>query len=225
MKLRLMVVLAAILVLVACADTEKEPNDVSEKETNSEEKANKEAEEENENKKDSESEASDSKETTENQETKIEKTDPEEEENGSDDSTSDSTDSEKKEEQDDGSDEDETEKVDPEKDIVAFGFAVFDAQINEDYDYLESVLSKGSSIDRENHTIQFDQAASPHQFEFITEEDRANTGERYIQDEDDGSVIVGYEVIDYANESSYIIDVQFIKEDGEWKVNDMDVNK
>jgi len=225
MKLRMMIVLAAILLLVACADTKEEPDDVSEKETNSEEKANKEADKDNENKEDSGSEPSDREETTENQETKIEKTDPDEEENGTDDSTSDSTNSEKADEQGDESGEEETEKVDPEKDIVGFGFEVFDAQINEDYDYLESVLSKGSSIDREKHTIQFDQAASPHSFEFITKEDRANTGERYIQDEDDGSVIVGYEVIDYANESSYIIDVQFIKEDGEWKVNDMDVNK
>lgn len=224
----MLILLALILVLVACADTEEEPKDVSEKENKSEEKETKVDEEANEN--DEEADSNDE-ENGEQQETKIEKTDPDDEQTEEDATTDDKSDSDAESEatEDEKSDEETDEKPseagDAEKDILGFGFELFDAQVDEDYDYLESVLSKGSSLDREHHTIQFDNVTSPHAYEFISKEDRDNLDERYIQEEDDGSVIIGFEVIDYMNESSYIIDVQFIQEDDEWKVNDMDINK
>ena len=230
MKKRMLILLAVILVLVACADTEEEPKDVSEKENKSEEKENKVDEEANEN--DEEADSNDE-ENGEQQETKIEKTDPDDEQTEEDATTDDKSDAESEATDDEKSDEESDEKPSEESseagdaanDILGFGFELFDAQVDEDYDYLESVLSKGSSLDRENHTIQFDNVTSPHEYEFISKADRDNLDERYIQEEDDGSVIIGFEVIDYMNESSYIIDVQFIQEDDEWKVNDMDINK
>ncbi len=226
----MLILLALILVLVACADTEEEPKDVSEKENKSEEKENKVDEEVDENDEETDS---NEEEKGEQQETKIEKKDPDDEPTEEDSTTDDKSDAESEatddeksdEETDENPSEESSEAGDAENDILGFGFELFDAQVDEDYDYLESVLSKGSSLDRENHTIQFDNVTSPHEYEFISKADRDNLDERYIQEEDDGSVIIGFEVIDYMNESSYIIDVQFIQEDDEWKVNDMDINK
>ncbi len=199
-KTWIMLLAAFALVLAACSDSEtSEPEDLKEKDSHVEDKI-------------MEEKADDVSEADEDTETEVEKKESEETEE----STSDAT-----EEESDESEEDKTEEE--EIDIIEFGFDIFEAQANEDYDFIESVLSKGSSVDRENNIIRFENVTYPHDYEFISKRDFKNLSQRYIQDED--SIIVGFDVTDYENESSYIIDTEFIQEDGEWKLNDMDVNK
>lgn len=213
---------AVVLVLAACSDADNnEPKDVQEKDNHIEQKSNdKKPEAENQ-------DTEDDLDADEDQETSIEKKE--------------STDADAIDKSDEAGNEDEqaddqvkadNEEADGEEkltnlDIVELGYAIFEAQVEEDYDYLESVLSKGSSLNKDNNTIQFDNVTYPHEYEFITKNDLLNLSERYINPDGDNdeSVIVGYEVTDFATESSYIIDSQYIKEDGKWKLNDMDINK
>lgn len=238
MKKRWMILLAVVLVLAACSETgtdKNEPKDVSEKTNKTEEKSNDQDKSESldEEAEDDTAEAEEEKE----QETTIEKEEPEaaesdeEADNSNSSKETNTKEQEKKQDKDEESqkgDKDQEDEVDEDatdEDIVEFAFHIFDAQVEEDYAYLESVLSKGSSVNKKNNTIQFDDVTYPHEYEFLSKKDREFLDERYIQEEKDGSVIVGFEVTDYANETSYIIDVQFIKEDGKWKLNDIDINK
>lgn len=204
-KTWIMLLAAFALVLAACSDAEtSEPEDVKEKDSHVEDKM-------------MEEKADDVSEADEDTETEVEKKESEE----SDEAEDGTTDATEEKKSDEAKEEDNTEKKDI--DIVEFGFEIFEAQANEDYDFIESVLSKGSSVDRENNIIRFENVTYPHDYEFISKRDFKNLSQRYIQEED--SLIVGFDVTDYENESSYIIDTEFIQEDGKWKLNDMDVNK
>lgn len=112
-----------------------------------------------------------------------------------------------------------------EEDLVALTKKIFTAQNNYDYDFLASVLSKGSKLDKENNKFIFENVTYPHEQELLTEENAGNLEFRYTHENNPDSMIVGFAAIDYENESSYVIDFEFIREDGKWKMNDMDINK
>src|SRR5699024_10609571 len=103
-------------------------------------------------------------------------------------------------------------------------YKILEAQREYDYDYLTSVLSDGSELDQENNTFTFNNVAYPHDQEFleVAEDDLEF---RYSHEEEDGIIIVGFAAIDYENESSFVIDFEFVLDGNEWMMNDMDVNK
>lgn len=198
--------LAFVLVLSACSDSDTDtPGDVKEKENQIESKKQKEKTES--------EEETDETDEVEEPETSMDKQESKKDNSASE--TQDQSDDNKADQEDDFSYDS----------LIDLGFEIFDAQVDEDYDYLESAISKGSSIDKANNTFQFDNVTHPHEYKFITEEDRRFLSERYVNGDDEKGVIVGYEVTDYETESSYVIDTEFIKEDGKWKLNDIDVNK
>lgn len=128
------------------------------------------------------------------------------------------------------SDENETEEESKSEvteidDLVDLTFAIFEAQNNEDYDFLASILSSGASMDEDTNVFTFDDVTYPHEQEFITEENGGDLEYRYTDDENENSVIVGFAAVDYENEYSFVIDFEFVKEDGSFKMNDMDINK
>ena len=116
-------------------------------------------------------------------------------------------------------------KEDPEKELVDLTKKIFAAQNSQDYAFLESVLSKGSKLDKKNNTFTFNNVTYPHKQEFITEKNAGKLEFRYTHENSPDSFIVGYGAIDYENESSFVIDFEFIREDEKWKMNDMDINK
>jgi len=109
--------------------------------------------------------------------------------------------------------------------LVDLTYDIFAAQRNLDYDYLESVLSEGSTLDKDKKMFTFNNVKYPHEQELLDEIQEDHLEYRYINDENEDYIIVGFAAIDYENESSFTIDFQYIKENGEWKMNDMDVNK
>ncbi len=225
MKKRWLVILAFILVLAlaACGSTGKEePKDVSEKSNKTTEKNNNEATDEADKEEiDQDDEAVEEKE----EETTIEKKPSEQEETAdTNESEASSENSDDKEQSNEESANKEEEDID-EEDMIDLAYLAFDAQAEEDYDYLESILSEGSTLNKENNTIQFDNVTYPHEYEFLSKKDRDFLSERYVQIKGDSKVLLGFEVTDYSDESSYVIDVVYLKENGEWKLNDMDINK
>src|SRR5699024_3379917 len=109
--------------------------------------------------------------------------------------------------------------------LIELGFYILVAQVVEEYDYLESLLSEGSRVYIDNNTLQFDNITYLHEYECISEEDYQVLSERYVNGNEKEGVTIGYDVTDFETESSYVIDTEFIKEDGKWKINDIDVNK
>lgn len=180
--------LLIIFVLSACSDDDNAaPEDVEEKDNQTEET-----------------------ESSEEDEEEVETSDQEQESNGESESES----------GEDSDDEGFSYDI-----IIDLGFDIFEAQVEEDYEFLESVLSEGSSLNKEDHTFQFDNVTYPHEFEFISEKDNKYLSELYVNGDEKEGVTAGYEVTDFTTESSYVIDTEFIKEDGEWKINDIDLNK
>src|SRR5699024_2048099 len=57
---------------------------------------------------------------------------------------------------------------DTEKELIALGEKIFQAQFDEDIDFLTSVLSSGSKIN--DKTFSFENVTYPHEQEFFTEE-------------------------------------------------------
>lgn len=110
-------------------------------------------------------------------------------------------------------------------DLVDLTFAILKAQNEADYAFLESVLSKGSKLNKSTNTFTFNNVTYPHEQEFLTDNTAADLEHRYVHDEDKKSVIVGFAAADYENEYNYVIDFEFVLEDGSYKMNDMDINK
>src|SRR5690625_1850637 len=194
------IALVFILVLSACSgsseDDSAEPEDVKGKDSQIEEKEQKE---------------------TESSDDESEEEEASEEDEETDDSAEESDDN------DEATDSDEEDfSYDT---LIELGFDIFEAQVEEDYDFLESVLSEGSSVNKDDNTLQFDNVTYPHEYEFISKEDYQVLSERYVNGNEKEGVTIGYDVTDFETESSYVIDTEFIKEDGEWKINDIDVNK
>lgn len=110
-------------------------------------------------------------------------------------------------------------------DLVDLTFSILKAQNENDYAFLESILSNGSELNSKTNTFIFTNVTYPHEQEFRTEENAADLEHRYVHAEDKQSVIVGFAAADYENEYNYVIDFEFILEDGSYKMNDMDINK
>src|SRR5699024_7472844 len=123
-------------------------------------------------------------------------------------SSADETEEEKTSEENEENDED---KEDFSYDtLIELGFDIFEEQTEEDYDFLESVLSEGSSVNKDNNTLQFDNVTYPHEYEFISKEDYQVLSERYVNGNEKEGVTIGYDVTDFETESSYVIDTEFI---------------
>jgi len=119
----------------------------------------------------------------------------------------------------------ENEEADKHQELVDLAYDIFEAQNNQDYDFLQSVLSKGTKLDKKNNTFHFENVTYPHDQKFLTEEELGEVEFRYTHEESTDEVIVGFGAINYEEESSFTIDFVFIHEDDTWKMNDMDINK
>lgn len=101
-------------------------------------------------------------------------------------------------------------------------FKIFEAQREENYDFLESFIAEGVSMDEDANMFHFE-GEYEHDMEFV-QEPADNLEYRYVHESDGDTVYVGYGVIDNETESSYTIDFEFIQLEGEWKMKDMDKN-
>lgn len=109
--------------------------------------------------------------------------------------------------------------------LIDMANKIFTAQKKQDFDYLESIRSSGTKIDKKNAAFTFNNVTYPHEQPFLTEEELGEIEYRFTHETDDGSVIVGFGIINYETESSFTVDFEFVKENGSWKMNDMDLNK
>lgn len=109
-------------------------------------------------------------------------------------------------------------------DIVHLAYDIFAAQDRKDYDFLESIAAEGTKIDRKNNKFSFENVTYPFEMEFFTKEDLGNLEFRYTHEED-GVVYVGFGAINYEEESSFVVDFEFVEEGGKWKMRSMDINK
>lgn|SRR5690625_1072938 len=112
-----------------------------------------------------------------------------------------------------------------EQQLIDMANKIFTAQKKKDFDYLESVRSSGTKIDRKNALFSFNNVTYPHEQPFLTEDDLGEIEHRFVHETDEGSIIVGFGIINYETESSFTVDFEFVKENGSWKMNDMDLNK
>lgn len=107
-------------------------------------------------------------------------------------------------------------------DIVHLAYDIFEAQDRKDYDFLYSVVAKGVSVDEVTDKFIFENF----DMNFFTKEELGELEFRYThEEEEDGSVIVGFGAINYKEESSFVVDYTFVQESGTWKMLDMDINK
>lgn len=109
-------------------------------------------------------------------------------------------------------------------DIVHLAYDIFAAQDRKDYGFLESIAAKGTTVDRKNNKFKFENVTYPFEMEFFTKEELGTLEFRYTHEED-GVIIVGFGAINYKEESSFVVDFEFVKEDGKWKMRSMDINK
>lgn len=115
------------------------------------------------------------------------------------------------------------EKDNPEQMLISMAEDIMKAQFDKDTDYLKSVISKGTKI--EGNSFSFNNVTYPHQQDFFTKETASELSFRYPHKNSEESYIIGYAAVDKVNDYSFVIDFEFILENGEWKMNDMDVNK
>lgn len=109
--------------------------------------------------------------------------------------------------------------------LIDLAYQVFDAQREQNYTFLESIISKGTKLDKENDMFYFENVTYPHEQPFLTKEDQGKIEFRYTHENNKDSVIVGFGLINYEAELSYVVDFEFVNENGTWKMNDMDMNK
>lgn len=109
--------------------------------------------------------------------------------------------------------------------LIDLAYQVFDAQREQNYTFLESIISKGTKLDKENDMFCFENVTYPHEQPFLTKEDQGKIEFRYTHENNKDSVIVGFGLINYEAELSYVVDFEFVNENGTWKMNDMDMNK
>lgn len=119
----------------------------------------------------------------------------------------------------------EEKNKDLEHGVVALAYEIFDAQDKKDYSFLESVAAKGTKVDKENNQFVFEDVTYPFEMEFFTKEDLGELEYRYAHEKDANHVIVGFGAIHTGDQSSFVIDFEFVKEDGKWKMKSMDINK
>lgn len=109
--------------------------------------------------------------------------------------------------------------------LIDLAHDIFQAQKERDFDYLQSIISSGTKIDRDEAMFSFENVTYPHEQPFLTEDDLGEIEFRFIHETDEKSMIVGFGVINYETEFSYTVDFEFVQENDEWKMNDMDLNK
>lgn len=109
-------------------------------------------------------------------------------------------------------------------DIVHLAYDIFEAQDRKDYDFLESVASKGTTVDSSKDGFSFENVTYPFDMDFFTKEELGELELRYTQEDEDGTVIVGFGAINYEEESSFVIDFEFVQEGSKWKMQSMDIN-
>lgn len=156
-------------------------------------------------------------------ETEIEKVEPNEENNEAEDNGANEEESENDTENNASNEATNEANDDTEKELITLGEKIFQAQYDEDIDFLTSILSSGTKIN--DKTFSFENVTYPHEQEFFTEETASDIEFRYTHENDETSYIVGFAAKDEVNEYSFVIDFEFIQEDGKWKMNDMDINK
>lgn len=118
--------------------------------------------------------------------------------------------------------EDGSDDKSVEEQLRELSLKIFAAQRDEDYDYLESILTDAGSIDEDGNVFHFE-GEYEHDIDFV-QEPEDNLEYRYVHESDDHTVFVGYGITDYETESSYTIDFEFVQLDGEWKMQSMDKN-
>ena len=114
---------------------------------------------------------------------------------------------------------------DKHQEIIDLSYDIMKAQDKQDYDFLQSILSSGTKLNKKNNKLKFENVTYPHEQKFLTEKDIGELEFRYTHETDNDSVIVGFGAINYETESSFTIDFEYIRENGNWKMNDMDLNK
>ena len=125
----------------------------------------------------------------------------------------------------DGSKDEERQPEQANDDVVDVANEVIWAQIDEDYAYLKSIAGEGVTVNEKNNTIEFNNEESSHTFDFLTGINEGDLEFRFVDGEDTDRVIVGFAAIDYENEYSYVTEMIFKHEAGEWKLVSMDINK
>ena len=213
MMKRLVIFIGLILLLAACnsqTNTENEPNEVEPDEEVVEEETDEETTEDGE------------------AEPKTEETDANEDENNTNEQPEQTNDSEQANQQTNrqlNNDDNENVVDDGHEKLVNLAYQIFDAQTEKNYEFLESIISKGTKIDKDNDTFYFENVTYPHEQPFLTEEDLGDIELRYTHENNKNSVIVGFGIINYETEYSYVVDFEFVNENGNWKMNDMELNK
>lgn len=108
--------------------------------------------------------------------------------------------------------------------IVHLAYDIFAAQDKKDYAFLESVAAEGTTVDKSNNKFSFKNVTYPFEMDFFSKEDLGKLEFRYTHEED-GIVYVGFGAINYEEESSFVVDFQFVEESAKWKMKSMDINK
>src|SRR5699024_5227543 len=119
-------------------------------------------------------------------------------------------------------DEDESDDKSVEEQLKELSLKIFAAQSDEDYDYLEIILTDAGSIDKDGNVFHFE-GEYEHDIDFVQEPEE-NWEYRYVHESDDQTVFVGYSLTDYETESSYTNDFEVVQLDGEWKMQSIDKN-
>lgn len=96
--------------------------------------------------------------------------------------------------------------------LIDLAYQVFDAQREQNYTFLESIISKGTKLDKENDMFYFENVTYPHEQPFLTKEDQGKIEFRYTHENNKDSVIVGFGLINYEEELSYVVDFEFVNE-------------
>lgn len=99
------------------------------------------------------------------------------------------------------------------------------AQIEQNYDFLNSIIADGVTIDEANNTIEFNTDEASHTFDFLTGIEEDDLEFRFVEGEDTDRAIVGFAAIDYENEYSYVIEMILNNVDGKWELTSIDINK
>lgn len=108
--------------------------------------------------------------------------------------------------------------------IVHLAYDILEAQDQRDYQFLESIVSEGTRIDEKNNRFIFESVTYPYELDFFTKESLGDLEFRYSHEEE-GVVTIGLAAMNKKEESSFVIDFQFIQEENKWKMKSMDVNK
>lgn len=118
-----------------------------------------------------------------------------------------------------------SEEKNEHQEVIDLAYDIFDAQDKKDYQFLESIAAKGTKVDKENNQFIFEDVTYPFEMEFFTKEDLGKLEYRYVHEKSANNVIVGFGAIHSGDKSSFVIDFEFAKEDGKWKMKSMDINK